>query len=211
MHHEAPAPANTLARSAFEQGAAGARRLAMKVTVIGSGYVGLVTAACLADLGNDVVLPRRRRREDRACSRGPAADPRAGPGRGRAAQRRGRPPAFDTDAAAAARTARSSSSPSARRPAKTARPTCSTCWRPRASIGRHMDGLQGHRRQEHGAGRHRRRVRATSRTSCAGAASTCVAASSRTRSSSRKAPRVDDFMRPDRIVIGSDDAERDRR
>ncbi|MEO7055484.1 MAG: UDP-glucose/GDP-mannose dehydrogenase family protein [Caldimonas sp.] len=27
----------------------------MKVTVIGSGYVGLVTAACLADLGNDVV------------------------------------------------------------------------------------------------------------------------------------------------------------
>ena len=27
----------------------------MKVTVVGSGYVGLVTAACLADLGNDVV------------------------------------------------------------------------------------------------------------------------------------------------------------
>jgi UDPglucose 6-dehydrogenase len=27
----------------------------MKVTVIGSGYVGLVTAACLADLGNDVL------------------------------------------------------------------------------------------------------------------------------------------------------------
>ncbi len=27
----------------------------MKVSVIGSGYVGLVTAACLADLGNDVV------------------------------------------------------------------------------------------------------------------------------------------------------------
>lgn len=27
----------------------------MEITVIGSGYVGLVTGACLADLGNDVI------------------------------------------------------------------------------------------------------------------------------------------------------------
>ena len=27
----------------------------MKVTVVGTGYVGLVSGACLADLGNDVV------------------------------------------------------------------------------------------------------------------------------------------------------------
>ncbi len=27
----------------------------MKVTVFGSGYVGLVTGACLAEVGNDVV------------------------------------------------------------------------------------------------------------------------------------------------------------
>ena len=27
----------------------------MKITVIGSGYVGLVTAACFADVGNDVL------------------------------------------------------------------------------------------------------------------------------------------------------------
>ena len=29
----------------------------MKVTVVGSGYVGLVTGACLAEMGNHVLCP----------------------------------------------------------------------------------------------------------------------------------------------------------
>src|ERR1700726_2700043 len=32
------------------------RRLAMRIAVVGSGYVGLVTGACFADLGHEVVL-----------------------------------------------------------------------------------------------------------------------------------------------------------
>ena len=31
-------------------------RLAMRIAVVGSGYVGLVTGACFADLGHEVVL-----------------------------------------------------------------------------------------------------------------------------------------------------------
>ena len=57
-----------------------------------------------------------------------------------AAQRRRRPPALHhRRRRGRSRTARCSSSPSARRPTRTARPTCSTCWpRPR-NIGRLHD------------------------------------------------------------------------
>ena len=51
----APDPIAKLAqiRESLE-GAAG-----VKTSIIGTGYVGLVTGACLADIGNDVHVPRR--------------------------------------------------------------------------------------------------------------------------------------------------------
>jgi UDPglucose 6-dehydrogenase len=52
----------------------------MKVTVIGTGYVGLVTGACLAEMGNHVVCLDVDARKIRSSTRR-HPDPRAGPGR----------------------------------------------------------------------------------------------------------------------------------
>ena len=51
----------------------------MKVTVVGTGYVGLVTGACLAEMGNHVVCLDVDAAQDRACSK-PAASRSTSPG-----------------------------------------------------------------------------------------------------------------------------------
>ncbi len=53
----------------------------MRVAVFGAGYVGLVTGACLADLGHDVVVRDVVVDKVEALRRGEVPDPRGGTGR----------------------------------------------------------------------------------------------------------------------------------
>ena len=106
----------------------------MKITMIGTGYVGLVTGTCLAEVGNDVLcLDVDARKIDMLNSGGvpihePGLEPMIAP------QRRGRAAALHDRRRRRGRARRRcSSSPSARRPTRTAAPTCSTCSRPRAT------------------------------------------------------------------------------
>jgi UDPglucose 6-dehydrogenase len=98
----------------------------MKVSVVGTGYVGLVTGACLADLGNDVVCLDID--EQKVAGLREGRIPIHEPGlaelvvRNSAAKRL----RFTTDAGEAARHGRVQFIAVGTPPARTARPMCGT-------------------------------------------------------------------------------------
>ena len=60
----------------------------MKIAVVGTGYVGLVAGACLAENGNDVVCVDKDPAKIRLLQRGQDSDLRARPRRDGPAQSR---------------------------------------------------------------------------------------------------------------------------
>ena len=176
----------------------------MHVAVIGSGYVGLVAGACLAETGNDVVCVDKDAEKIARLQRNeiPIYEPGLEPMVQRN-QADGRLTLHHRPARGGRATRGSSSSPSAPRRARTARPTCSTCWAVAREIGRSMNG---------------HKVVVTKSTVPVGTAEkvraavalgdhSCRSPCARNPEFLKEGAAIEDFMKPDRVVIGVDDEE----
>ena len=172
--------------------------MGQKIAVIGTGYVGLTTGACLAHLGHDVVCADVDAEKVDAPEPGRDPHPR---GRPRRAGPRGhrRPASCASCSAPPTRSPTPSSSTSAcpRPRAATARPTCATSRRPRPRSARTW-----------------RPESVVINKSTVPVGSTRVVEQALGRSDVhvvsnpeflREGSAVHDFLNPDRVVIGADD------
>ena len=75
----------------------------MKVSIVGTGYVGLVTGACLAERGHDVICVDVDPRKVEMINSGTSADSRGGPARAACSATSGRRLRATTDLAAPSR------------------------------------------------------------------------------------------------------------
>ena len=111
----------------------------MRVAVFGAGYVGLVTGACFADLGHDVVV--RDIVEEKIDALRARRVPIHEEGLDELLERNARAARFTTDVERGGRrTPTSSTSPSARRRPTRATPTCRPSGRSSTSCRRSTDG-----------------------------------------------------------------------
>ena len=177
----------------------------MKITMIGTGYVGLVTGACLAEVGNDVLcLDVDARKIEHAEARR-HADPRAGARADDPPQHGAGRLRFTTDIAPRSRHGTSQFIAVGTPPDEDGTADLQYVLQAARNIGRRMDPVDAGGRQVHGAGRHRRTVREAIAEELAARGADIPFAVVSNPEFLKEGAAVEDFMRPDRIVIGADD------
>ena len=179
----------------------------MRIAMIGTGYVGLVSGACFADFGHRVLLRRQGRRQDRRAQCRQHADLGAGAGGAGEVQRRARPADLHHRPGRGRRGRRSGVHRGRHAGAPRRRP-CRPDLRVRRGARARQGDQTGHGRghQIDRPGRHRRQRSSDPR---AKKASTDVSVASNPEFL-REGAAIADFKHPDRIVVGAEDEHAQR-
>ena len=171
--------------------------------VIGAGWVGLVTAACFADLGHEVVV--RDVVPERIAELEAGRVPIFEPGLSELLAANRERIRYTLDIADVFDAARIAFVSVPTPPTHSGDADLSAVWRVLDELPE-LERARRSRHEEHGSRRHRREGAARARRARASRTS----ATSRTRSSWPRARRFDDFTSPDRIVVGAfDEADGD--